>query len=128
MAKITPFEMRQLIAQYAQRESACKALHHPQDGYVPSVVRESLDRIDPENPTDQACMQVRAVKQCLGEKGVPFEETFLTLHQIFYLLSRGYTYEMAKKKARLVGETTPRANSFWKEYVHPAHREILKVA
>lgn len=127
MAKITPFEMKQVIANYVQHESTRKVILHPEMGYVPSAVRESLERIDLTNPAPIAYCQIKAVKQCLSEKGVPFEVTFRTLHEIFYLLSRGYTYETAKKKARLVAKQAD-CNQFWNNFVKPEHAPILRAA
>lgn len=127
MAKITPFEMRQVIAHYVHHERVRTIVHHPELGYVPSAVRETLERINLTKPPENAQCYIKAVKQCLSEKGVPFEETFRMLHAIFFLLDRGYTLEMAKKKARLLSRS-PEYKVFLSNFVKPEHVEILKAA
>lgn len=127
MAKMTPFEAKQLVAEYIAFETRNKTLNPPEKGYVPSIVREQLERIDFNHPTDRQLCYLRAVKQCLSERGIRFERMFRTLHQIFYLLERGYTYETAKKKARLVNEDREHA-AFWAGHVRPEHVPVLKAA
>lgn len=134
MSKITPFEAKQLLADYKQMEINNRLVNPPGGSYTFSAVREKLESIDLDNPTARDCDYLRALKQCVYMRGQRFERIFRTLHQIFFLLDANYTFEMAKKKARLVGDegcstTLERDNDrFWKEYVRPAHVEALKAA
>jgi len=127
MSKIAPFEMKQIIADYVRQESSQKCVHHPKSGYTPSVVRDTLERIDVNHPKPSDHFRVRAVKQCLSERGVPFDRTFRTLHAIFYLLDKEFPYEVAKKKARLIAQSNEH-KTYWTSYVKPEHVQLLKAA
>ena len=96
MSKLIPHEMSQLLSQYIAFE-----MKH---GVTKSIVRETLERIDIQHPTESDKLHFKAVKQLMGERGRSFEDVFSELHAMFFLLANQYTFEQAKKKARRVLE------------------------
>jgi hypothetical protein len=126
MAKLIPHEMTQLLSQYI----ALEVKHH----VTGSIVRDTLERINIQKPSELDLLHFKAVKQELGERGRTFEEIFRELHAMFFLLANGYTYEQAKKKARRVLEESVKSGGQierpeyvpFRKYHYPEHRAYFQ--
>ncbi len=122
MAKLTKFEMNQIATDFIDREKVRPEIRHARHGYVESKARNLLESIRSGQMQDVACDYVHAVKHFCSVKNQSFTDTFRWIHATFYLLSQGFTYEMAKKKARLVlDEAKADSSHGLLKYVAPEH-------
>ena len=128
MSKMSPHEVNTIVETYKRLERNCKKVHDATFGYAPSRVVEILE--DTNRP--EHSMFVRATKQCLEEKGHPFDYVFRKLHAVFYLLAfGGEQLDRAKKRYRLVldkakGEERSPEQARFLAFVKPEHGVLFK--
>lgn len=118
---MTPFEAKQWKERFVEFESKIPELRAGPYGYTPSIVRDSLEATDMgiNHPF------FKAVKQVLEEKGTSPLRKLAVLHAIFYQITRGFSLEIAKKKARII-LSQKNNNEFWNDYVKREHKTILQ--
>ncbi len=128
MSKITPYEANAVLEAYKQMERKCPKLNNAEVGYVPSRVIEILQ--DPARPNYTT--YVRVVKQCMDDRGHPFEYTFRKLHAVFFMLAHmGETMDRAKKRYRLLldkarSEATSLDKTHFLDFVKEEHVRLFK--